>query len=94
MVFVEVTLEHTNNEVFKTFADQVKEYPQILECHMIAGGFDYLLKMRFKDMHQYRQFLGKELASLPGISQTHTYMVMEEVKSSSYIDLSITEAIN
>jgi len=88
LVFIEVTLERTTNEVFKEFAETVKDYSEILECHLIAGGFDYLLKLRFKDIQQYRHFLGDGLAKLPKVSLTHTYIVSEEVKDTNYNDLS------
>ena len=87
LVFIEVTLERTNNQVFKGFADTVKEYSEILECHMIAGGFDYLLKLRFKDIQEYRDFLGDGLVNLPKVSLTHTYIVSEEVKDTNYNNL-------
>ncbi|MFT5258309.1 MAG: Lrp/AsnC family leucine-responsive transcriptional regulator [Saprospiraceae bacterium] len=87
LVFVEVTLDRTTNSVFEVFARQMKSIPEVLECHMVAGGFDYLLKLRFANMQRYRNFLGHQLASLPGISQTSTFMVMEEVKVSQVIDL-------
>lgn len=87
LVFIEVTLERTTNEVFKGFAETVKEYSEILECHMIAGGFDYLLKLRFKDIQEYRDFLGDGLVKLPKVSLTHTYIVSEEVKDTNYNDL-------
>ncbi len=87
LVFVEITLDRTTNSVFSLFAKQMKAIPEVLECHMVAGGFDYLLKLRFEDMKKYREFLGNQLASLPGISQTSTFMVMEEVKSSHQLTL-------
>jgi len=52
---------------------------------MVAGGFDYLLKVRVTDMEQYRRFLGDRIASVRGVQQTHTYFVMEEVKSTHVI---------
>lgn len=87
LVFIEVTLDRTNNEVFRGFAETVKDYSEILECHMIAGGFDYILKLRFKDILEYRNFLGDGLVKLPKISLTHTYIVSEEVKDTHYNDL-------
>ena len=54
-----------------------------MECHMVAGGFDYLIKVRVRDMAAYRHFLGTVLVGLPGIRQTHTYTVMEEVKNTA-----------
>lgn len=87
MVFIEVTLERTTNRVFDEFSTRVKEYAEILECHMIAGGFDYLLKLRFRDIQEYRNFLGDGLVKLPKISLTHTYIVSEEVKDTNYNNL-------
>lgn len=87
LVFVQVSLDKTTLDVFQTFAAALRHLDSVLECHMVAGGFDYLLKLRFSDMHAYRQFLGNELAALPGIMQTHTYFVMEEVKNSAAIPL-------
>jgi len=81
LVFVELVLERTNAGVFADLAEAVRRAPEILECHMVAGGFDYLIKARVKDMAAYRAFLGGTLAAVPGVRQTHTYAVMEEVKS-------------
>ena len=55
---------------------------------MVAGGFDYLIKIRTKDMDSYRDFLGDKLAAISGVSQAHTYFVMEEVKSTHVIPVS------
>ena len=54
---------------------------EIMECHMVAGGFDYLLKTRMADMQAYREFAGTVLWQLPGVRETRTYAVMEEVKN-------------
>ena len=78
--FVEIALDRTTEDVLSRFAAEVRKVPEIVECHMIAGGFDYLLKIRVEDMSGYRRFLGSALARLPGIRATHTYMVMEKVK--------------
>jgi Lrp/AsnC family leucine-responsive transcriptional regulator len=83
LVFVEVMLERTTGDVFRRFSECVADRPEILECHMVAGGFDYLLKLRTRDMAEYRKFLVDVLAELPGVRETRTYTVMEEVKSSS-----------
>jgi Lrp/AsnC family leucine-responsive transcriptional regulator len=76
-----VHLDRTTPNVFKEFQAAVQVRPEILECHMVAGGFDYLLKVRVRDMEAYRRFLGERLTGLAGVQQTHTYVVMEEVKS-------------
>jgi Lrp/AsnC family transcriptional regulator, leucine-responsive regulatory protein len=80
LVFVEVLLDKTTSDVFEKFARAVQNAPEVLECHMVAGGFDYLIKVRLPDMTAYRKFLGERLLALPGVKETRTYAVMEEVK--------------
>jgi len=83
--FIQVSLDRTNPDVFKRFKEQVSLCPEVMECHMVAGGFDYLLKVRTKSMLEYRDFLGETLARMSDIKQTHTYVVMEEVKATHAI---------
>lgn len=85
IAFIEVSLDRTTTDVFERFREATRAIPEVLECHMVAGGFDYLLKVRVADMTAYRRFLGASLAGLPGVSQTHTYVVMEEVKATHAI---------
>ena len=80
LVFVQVSLDRTTPEVFERFRAAVQSRPEILECHMVAGGFDYLLKVRVQDMRHYRRLVASGIWSLPGVRETHTYAVMEEVK--------------
>lgn len=87
LVFVQVSLDRTTPDIFSRFSSALKHLDQVQECHMVAGGFDYLLKLRFGNMASYRDFLGNDLATLPGVMQTHTYFVMEEVKQTSAIPL-------
>jgi Lrp/AsnC family leucine-responsive transcriptional regulator len=89
MVFVEVLLDRTTPHVFEAFKAAVRIYPEIMECHMVAGGFDYLLKTRMLDMAAYRTFAGTALWQLPGVRETRTYAVMEEVKSTTRLDLGL-----
>ena len=85
MVFVEVKLDRTTSDVFDFFAQAVKKSEDVMECHMVAGGFDYLVKARVAGMEAYRAFLSDVILSLPGVRETHTYAVMEEVKSCGYL---------
>ncbi len=87
LVFVEVLLDRTTPNVFDEFKAAVQVQPQVLECHMVAGGFDYLLKTRAADMNAYRNFAGAVLWQLPGVRETRTYAVMEEVKNSTHLHL-------
>ena len=87
MVFVEVLLDRTTPNVFEQFKAAVQVQDAIMECHMVAGGFDYLLKTRMADMAAYRAFAGRVLWQLPGVRETRTYAVMEEVKSTTALPL-------
>jgi Lrp/AsnC family leucine-responsive transcriptional regulator len=87
LVFVEVLLDRTTPNVFDAFKAAVEVRPEIMECHMVAGGFDYLLKTRSADMNDYRNFAGTILWQLPGVRETRTYAVMEEVKNSARLAL-------
>ncbi len=89
LVFVEVLLDRTTPNVFDAFKAAVQVHSEIMECHMVAGGFDYLLKTRMADMHAYRDFAGTVLWRLPGVRETRTYAVMEEVKSTARLALGI-----
>ncbi len=87
MVFVEVLLDKTTPNVFEAFKAAVQVRGEILECHMVAGGFDYLLKTRMADMTAYREFAGTVLWQLPGVRETRTYAVMEEIKNTTRLPL-------
>ena len=87
LVFVEVLLDRTSANVFEQFKAAVQVRAEIMECHLVAGGFDYLLKIRTADMNAYRQFSGDVLWLLPGVRETRTYAVMEEVKHSTALSL-------
>lgn len=87
MIFVEVLLDRTTGDMFEAFAEAVRRQPEVLECHMVAGGFDYLIKARVGDMDAYRAFLGDILVKMPGVRETRTYAVLEEVKSTTALPL-------
>jgi Lrp/AsnC family transcriptional regulator, leucine-responsive regulatory protein len=85
LVFIEVTLDKTTPDVFEKFAAAARRSADIIECHLVAGGFDYLIKTRVADMGAYRALLGDAILSLPGVRETRTYAVMEEVKSDGFL---------
>lgn len=87
LVFVEVVLDRTTGDVFRQFGEAVRQRPEVLECHMVAGGFDYLLKVRMADMAAYRIFLAETLSEMPGVRETRTYPVMENVKSTTALPI-------
>lgn len=87
LVFVEIILDRTTETVLEDFRKAVRDQPEIMECHLVAGGFDYLLKLRVADMEDYRRVAGRVLWRLPGVRETRTYAVMEEVKNSPDLHL-------
>ncbi len=80
IAFVQVTLSNTSSKALANFNDAVRKIAAVEQCHMIAGGFDYLLKIRTKDMAAYRLVLGEEISALPHVQQTTTFVAMENIK--------------
>ena len=89
LVFLEIKLSAKSGDVFEQVARDLADIPEVLECHLISGDFDYLVKARLKEMSAYRKLLGNILKKLPASASSHSYVVMEEVKESSYLDLSV-----
>ncbi|NRA84892.1 MAG: winged helix-turn-helix transcriptional regulator [Gammaproteobacteria bacterium] len=84
--FIQITLERTTSELFTSFQAAIKNIDQVSECHMVAGGFDYLVKIRIADMQAYRQVLGM-IVDIPGVAKNHTYVVIEEIKQDQGLPL-------
>ena len=80
IAFVEVTLSDTRSGALKAFNQAVQSIVEVEQCHMIAGDFDYLLKIRTEDMDNYRVVLGEKISTLPHVKNTSTFVVMESVK--------------
>jgi len=85
IAFVQVTLDNTTSQALEDFNVAVLRHPEIEAAHMIAGGFDYLLKVRTKDIAAYRKTLGETIAALPHVAQTSTFITMETVKEGTAI---------
>lgn len=84
--FVQITLDRTTSELFNSFQAAIHNIDQVAECHMVAGGFDYLVKIRIADMEAYRQVLGM-IVDIPGVAKNHTYVVIEQVKQDQGLPL-------
>ena len=80
LVFVEITLNQKSAHAFEQFRREVLRIPEVLECHLVSGDFDYLIKARIREMAEYRKLLGDMLLQLPGAAQSKSYVVMEEIK--------------
>jgi Lrp/AsnC family transcriptional regulator, leucine-responsive regulatory protein len=92
LAFTEVTLDHATQDVFQRFKEAVQTVEEIVECHMVAGGFDYLIKTRVQDMDEYRRVLGDKIVNVRGVRHTQTYFVLEEVKSTHAVRVRLAEA--
>lgn len=87
LVFVELRLSQKSSEIFDAVKRELALVPEVLECHLVAGEFDYLIKARIPDMHDYRDLLGRILLKLPMAIESRSYVVMEETKESHVIEV-------
>lgn len=87
VVFIEVRLDHTAPHVFDRFAEAVGKAPEIIECHMVIGGFDYLVKARIADMATFQEFLQRVILPLPGVRETHSFASIGDLKPDALLPL-------
>jgi Lrp/AsnC family leucine-responsive transcriptional regulator len=87
LVYVELSLTYTSPEIFADFKRAILRQPAILECHLVSGDFDYLVKARVPDMNAHRALLGELVRHLPGVRNSKTLVVMEEVKETTQIPI-------
>ncbi len=80
LVFIEINLKRTAGDAFEVFRRQIRAIPEVLDCHLVSGNFDYLIKARVRDMQEYRALLGEKILPIAGVEGSRTYVVMEEVK--------------
>lgn len=85
VAFTEVKLSDTREQALKEFNAAVRRIPEVEECHMLASHFDYLLKVRTRDIRRYREVLGEKLSNLPHVASTSTYVAMETVKDTGNV---------
>ena len=87
VVFVQIRLSRTSQDIFEQFTSSARDLPEIQECYLVSGNFDYLIKARVADMAAYREFLGETLLTLPGVHESTSYVVMEQVKESLALEV-------
>ncbi|OIQ90246.1 leucine-responsive regulatory protein [mine drainage metagenome] len=85
LVFVEIKLSAKSGDVFETVRRELLHMPEVMECHLVSGNFDYLVKLRLRGMKEYRVLLGDILKRLPVAAESHSYVVMEEIKESQHL---------
>ncbi|MBP0047606.1 Lrp/AsnC ligand binding domain-containing protein [Marinobacterium sp. AK62] len=83
IAFAQVTLNDTSSKALDAFNTAVRNISAVEECHMIAGNFDYLMKVRTRNMEEYRAVLGEQISALPHVLQTSTFVVMENIRDAS-----------
>jgi Lrp/AsnC family leucine-responsive transcriptional regulator len=87
LVFIEIDLSHNSPDGFKKFREEAQKLPEVMDCHLVSGNFDYLIKARVSDMKAYRELLGDKILSLPTVKASRSYVVMEEVKETLTLPL-------
>jgi Lrp/AsnC family leucine-responsive transcriptional regulator len=87
LVFIEITLSQKSPQIFEAVKREVGQMPEVLECHLVSGSFDYLVKARLRAMSEYRELLGAILKKIPVPAQSNSYVVMEEVKETTVLPL-------
>lgn len=85
LVFVEITLSAKSADVFEKVRKELLYMPEVMECHLVSGSFDYLVKARLDAMSDYRDLLGIILKRIPVPAQSHSYVVMEEIKETTFL---------
>lgn len=87
VVFVQVRLVRMSQHIFDEFASAAAVLDQVQECCLVSGSFDYLIKARVADMEAYRKFLGETLLSLPHVQESTSFVVMEQVKETTQLQV-------
>jgi Lrp/AsnC family transcriptional regulator, leucine-responsive regulatory protein len=87
LVMVGVVLDRSTPESFRAFEQAVSKLKFVLDCHLVAGDFDYLLKIRANDIVDFNRIHGTQLIALPGVRQTRTFFVMKEVVDNAALDI-------
>ncbi|MGB1309809.1 MAG: Lrp/AsnC ligand binding domain-containing protein [Leucothrix sp.] len=87
IVFVQIRLDRTSKDTFAQFKSAVLELPEVQECYLVSGSFDYLIKARLADMAAYRVFLEESLLSVPAVQESTSVVVMEAIKETLTIPI-------
>lgn len=87
LVFIEIDLSHNSPDGFRKFREEAQKLREVMDCHLVSGNFDYLIKARVSDMKAYRELLGEKILSLPSVKASRSYVVMEEVKETLTLPL-------
>jgi Lrp/AsnC family leucine-responsive transcriptional regulator len=85
LVFLEIKLSSKSGDVFEKVKKELEYVPEVMECHLVSGDFDYLVKARLPEMNRYRQLLGEILKRMPASAESRSYIVMEEIKETLYL---------
>ena len=89
VVFVQIRLNHTSQKNFEEFRRSVMDLENVQSCFLVSGNYDYLLKARVADMASYRELLGHRILKLPAVQESTSYVVMEELKDTMDLPISL-----
>ena len=87
MVFCNITLDRQTKFNFSEFEESILKFPEVVECNIVSGGYDYLLKVITKDMESYNAFYQQKLSVLPTVAHIHSIFVMSEIKNTTVFAL-------
>lgn len=87
LVFLEIKLSAKSGDMFDKVKQELLYVPEVMECHLVSGDFDYLVKARLTEMNEYRRLLGVILKRLPASAESRSYVVMEEIKETLYLSV-------
>jgi Lrp/AsnC family transcriptional regulator len=87
MVHCQVTLEKQNRSNFSEFEKSIKEFPEVISCHLVSGNFDYYLNVISEDVESYNRFYQEKLAVLPSVAHISSLFVMDEIKTTTSLPL-------
>jgi Lrp/AsnC family leucine-responsive transcriptional regulator len=90
VVFVQIRLSRKSPDIFAEFTEVALGLDSVQECHLVSGNFDYLIKARVANMGAYRELLGDTLLNLPGVQESTSYVVMEQVKETLKITVPLS----
>lgn len=87
VTYVEISISDTRQKALEKFNAAVRLIPEVEECYMIAGGFDYQIKLRSRDMAHFRQIMAEKISTLPYVNSTTSYVAMEAVIEQNWVNL-------
>mgnify|MGYP003635241762 CR=1 FL=1 len=87
-VFIAISLQGHTRSYLEKFVKEINDFPEVVECHRVSGGFDYLLKLVVEDIEAYEKFIITKLTLLPYLGNVQSHIVLSTSKETNIVDLS------